>query len=148
MLIISPEYWGLKIMNPITASNYNSHFISPEYWALKLMSLITASNLVTLECILVDYLPRNNNKKLLCYFGVAKKWPVLRSVTIKWKCKEHTIISWEPALWTPMSVDRVLRRRSKKLIDIFYYKQRLFSLDMKTKVVQHVPRINLNHFIF
>ena len=29
----------------------------------------------------------------------------------------------------------------KKSIDIFTYKQRLLSIDMKTKVVQHVPRI-------
>ena len=36
----------------------------------------------------------------------------------------------------------------KKTIDIFTQKHSLFSLDMKTKVVQHVPRINLNHFIF
>ena len=36
----------------------------------------------------------------------------------------------------------------KKSIDIFGYKQRLLSLDMKTKVVQHVPRINLSHFNF
>ena len=32
----------------------------------------------------------------------------------------------------------------KKSIDIFGYKQRLLSLDMKTKVVQHVPRIIFN----
>ena len=31
----------------------------------------------------------------------------------------------------------------KKTIAIFGYKQRLLSLDMKTKVVQHVPRICL-----
>ena len=31
----------------------------------------------------------------------------------------------------------------KKLIVIFNFKQRLLSLDIKTKVVQHVPRINL-----
>ena len=30
----------------------------------------------------------------------------------------------------------------KKSIDIFNSKERLLSLDMKTKVVQHVPRIN------
>ena len=30
----------------------------------------------------------------------------------------------------------------KKSIAIFTYKQRLLSIDMKTKVVQHVPRIN------
>ena len=29
----------------------------------------------------------------------------------------------------------------QKNIDIFIYKQRLLSIDMKTKVVQHVPRI-------
>ena len=32
----------------------------------------------------------------------------------------------------------------KKTIAIFGYKQRLLSLDMKTKVVQHVPRIIFN----
>ena len=32
----------------------------------------------------------------------------------------------------------------KKTIDIFNFKQRLLSLDMKTKVVQHVPRIIFN----
>ena len=36
----------------------------------------------------------------------------------------------------------------KKNIAIFGYKQRLLSIDMKTKVVQHVPRINLSHFNF
>ena len=36
----------------------------------------------------------------------------------------------------------------KNLIDIFNFKQRLLSLDMKTKVVQHVPRINLSHLNF
>ena len=36
----------------------------------------------------------------------------------------------------------------KKSIAIFVYKQRLLSLDMKTKVVQHVPRINLSHLKF
>ena len=32
---------------------------------------------------------------------------------------------------------------SKKSIAIFAYKQRLLSIEMKTKVVQHVPKINL-----
>ena len=32
----------------------------------------------------------------------------------------------------------------KKNIVIFTYKQRLLSLDMKTKVVQNVPVININ----
>ena len=36
----------------------------------------------------------------------------------------------------------------KKSIAIFGYKQWLLSLDMKTKVVQHVPRINLSYFKF
>ena len=31
----------------------------------------------------------------------------------------------------------------KKIIVIFTYNQCLLSIDMKTKVVQHVPRINL-----
>ena len=39
-----------------------------------------------------------------------------------------------------------MRRRSKKHIDIFNYKQRLLSIDMKTKVVQHVSRIIFNVF--
>ena len=34
----------------------------------------------------------------------------------------------------------------KKSIAIFAYKQRLLSLEMKTKVVQHVPRIIFNVF--
>ena len=34
----------------------------------------------------------------------------------------------------------------KKPIVIFGYKQRLLSIDMKTKVVQHVPRIIFNVF--
>ena len=36
----------------------------------------------------------------------------------------------------------------KKPIAIFTYKQRLLSIEMKTKLVQHVPRINLSHFNF
>ena len=32
----------------------------------------------------------------------------------------------------------------KKSIAIFTYKHSVFSLDMKTKVVRHVPRININ----
>ena len=32
----------------------------------------------------------------------------------------------------------------KKSIAIFTYKHSVFSLDMKTKVVQHVPVININ----
>ena len=43
------------------------------------------------------------------------------------------------------TVDWVMRRRSKKIIDIFIYKQRLLSIDVKTKVV-HVPRIIFNVF--
>jgi len=34
----------------------------------------------------------------------------------------------------------------KKSIAIFGYKQQLLSIDMKTKVVQHVPRIIFNVF--
>ena len=33
----------------------------------------------------------------------------------------------------------------KKNIDIFTYKQSLWSIDMKTKVVQQVPRIKLDN---
>ena len=36
----------------------------------------------------------------------------------------------------------------KGFMGIFNSKERLLSLDMKTKVVQHVPRINLSHFNF
>ena len=36
----------------------------------------------------------------------------------------------------------------KKNIAIFAYKLRLLSIEMKTKLVQHVPRINLSHFKF
>ena len=35
-------------------------------------------------------------------------------------------------------------RGQKKTIAIFGYKQWLLSLDMKTKIVQHVPRINIS----
>ena len=38
----------------------------------------------------------------------------------------------------------MLRRRSKNSIAIFSYKQQLLSIDMKTKVVQHVPRIKIS----
>ena len=48
------------------------------------------------------------------------------------------IFSWEPALWTHESQDRVSMMWSKKSIAIFSNKQRLLSLDMKTKLVQHV----------
>ena len=36
----------------------------------------------------------------------------------------------------------------KKTIAIFGYKQRILSIEMKTKIVQHVSRINLSHFKF
>ena len=36
----------------------------------------------------------------------------------------------------------------KKNIAIFAYKQRILSIEMKTKVVQHAPRINLSHLNF
>ena len=36
----------------------------------------------------------------------------------------------------------------KKNIGIFTYKQRRLSMDMKTKIVQHVSKINLSHFKF
>ena len=60
------------------------------------------------------------------------------------------IFSWEPALWTQESQDRPIGCCGcpKKSIAIFGYKQWLLSLDMKTKVVQHVPRINLSYFKF
>ena len=60
------------------------------------------------------------------------------------------IFSWEPALWTLMSggADVNDDDEVKKSIGIFNSKERLLSLDMKTKVVQHVPRINLSHFNF
>ena len=32
----------------------------------------------------------------------------------------------------------------KKNIDIFIYKERHLSIDMKIKVVQHVPKINMS----
>ena len=51
----------------------------------------------------------------------------------------NAFFSWEPALWTLKSQGRVMRRRrSKKNIAIFAYKQRLLSIEMKTKLVQHV----------
>ena len=36
----------------------------------------------------------------------------------------------------------------KKTIAIFTYKHSVFSLDMKTKVVTHVPRINIMHLTY
>ena len=57
------------------------------------------------------------------------------------KCLCELIFSWEPALWTLMSVDRVMMMRSLKIIVISNYNQWLLGIDMKTKVVQHVPRI-------
>ena len=54
-------------------------------------------------------------------------------------------ISWEPALWTLKSQVGVVRM-SQKTIAIFGYKQWLLSIDMKTKVVQHVPRIIFSVF--
>ena len=61
----------------------------------------------------------------------------------------QTFFSWEPAPWTPNSrdddVDDVV---VKKSIAIFGHKQWLLSIDMKTKVVQHVPRINLSYLKF
>ena len=70
------------------------------------------------------------------HISTLKKWWVTQ------------FFSWEPALWTLMSVDRVTVLVSKKTIAIFGNKQWLLSLDMKTKVVQHVPRINLSHLNF
>ena len=40
------------------------------------------------------------------------------------------------------------RNRGLKSIAIFTHKQSLWSIDMKTKVVQHVPRINISNFNF
>ena len=58
----------------------------------------------------------------------------------------NLVFSWEPALWLANSQGRVrMRRMSQKSIDIFNSKQRLLSLDIKTKVVQHVPRIKLDN---
>ena len=51
-----------------------------------------------------------------------------------------SVFSWEPALWTLKSQDRVLRPEGevKKTTAIFGYKQRILSIEMKTKLVQHV----------
>ena len=55
------------------------------------------------------------------------------------------IFSWEPALWTQNSQERVrVRLLSKKSIAIFAYKQWILSIEMKTKIVQHVPTINIS----
>ena len=37
-----------------------------------------------------------------------------------------------------------VKKTSKKIIDIFTHKQQHLSIDMKTKIVQHVPRINIS----
>ena len=56
------------------------------------------------------------------------------------------VFSWEPALELVHSQERVMMMMmSKKSIAIFTYKHSVFSIDMKTKVVRHVPRININH---
>ncbi len=58
-------------------------------------------------------------------------------------------ISWEPALWSLHSQERVkLLLRSKKNIAIspINIKHWLFSLDIKTKLARHVPRIAFQHF--
>ena len=89
---------------------------------------------------------------------ICTKWHYFKKIV--WKSDK----SWEPALWTQESQERVvmwsqkkhkwkvLSKKNhwcqKKSIAIFGYKQRLLSIDMKTKVVQHVPRINLSHFNF
>ena len=51
------------------------------------------------------------------------------------------VFSWEPTIWTLMSGGD---EEVKKTIDILTYKQWLLSIDMKTKVVQHVPKIIFN----
>ena len=57
----------------------------------------------------------------------------------------NLVFSWEPALWLANSQGRVrMRRMSQKSIDIFNSKQRLLSLDIKTKIVQRVPTINIS----
>ena len=49
------------------------------------------------------------------------------------------VFSWEPALWTQTSQERVVRmRRSKIDHSNFRLQQRLLSIEMKTKLVQHV----------
>ena len=53
------------------------------------------------------------------------------------------VFSWEPTIWTLMSGGD---KEVKKTIDILTYKQWLLSIDMKTKVVQHVPKIIFNVF--
>jgi hypothetical protein len=37
---------------------------------------------------------------------------------------------------------------NSKVTGISNYKQRILSIEMKTEIVQHVPRINLSHFSF
>ena len=55
--------------------------------------------------------------------------------------KLGVFFSWEPALLTQNSQDRVTWRwMSQKNIAIYTYKQRPLSMDMKTKVVEHVER--------
>ena len=58
------------------------------------------------------------------------------------------VFSWEPALWLLNSQERVMLMWmwSQKSIAIFGYKQSLLSIGLKTKVVQHVPRIIFNVF--
>ena len=58
------------------------------------------------------------------------------------------ILQSMPSLLYDWQTHGMMLMLSKKSIDIFNYKQRVLSLDMKTKIVQHVLRINLSHFKF
>ena len=61
---------------------------------------------------------------------------VQKSLFIAENCN---VFSWEPALWTLNSQERVMWWwMSKKTIAIFGNKKLLLSTDMKTKVVEHV----------
>ena len=84
------------------------------------------------------------------YFGspiFLQYWRFYDSI-LSFTITPATVFSWEPALWLANSQDRVWMMMSKKSIAIFGYKHWLLSLEMKTKVVQHLPRINLSHFNF
>ena len=87
---------------------------------------------------------------------VTFPWPSISNMEI-WKCPMlgNFHISMAPSSagsaaagsagssWRPIGIVPC-RNRGLKSIDIFIYKEWHFSIDMKTKIVQHVPRTNIS----
>jgi len=76
---------------------------------------------------------------LSCYFRVHRPGSQLIKKSLEVWCflAGNQLYDWQT---------HRMMRLSKKTIDIFNFKQRLLSIDMKTKVVLHVPRIIFNVF--